>query len=41
MNRNNKVFSFGDFNTSIVNVADNAVDVEMIFFNVLLFTAFQ
>lgn len=30
LDRKHKVFHFGDFNTSIVNVADNTVDVEKI-----------
>lgn len=30
LDRKYKVFHFGDFNTSIVNVADNTVDVEKI-----------
>lgn len=30
MDRKHKVFHFGDFNTSIVDIADNTVDVEKI-----------
>lgn len=30
LDRKHKVFHFGDFNTSIVDIADNTVDVEKI-----------